>query len=124
MSSVDDDQETVEPTSKPLSQADKEQVFRIATRGFVHSFGDQFADGMSDGALWKALQEGLGIFGGTSGPGRLAVTYGGAGLKIWGSWTAVNHVTAAPLFSGNATLAMAREVYSIANPKDDQLSLL
>ncbi len=124
MSFVDDNHTAEEPTSKPLSQADKEEAFRIATRGFVHAFGDRFIEGMCDETLWTALQDGLGIFGGSSGPGKLAVTYGGAGLKIWGSWTSVNHITAVPLFAGKATLAMARFIYGIKDPTQDQMSLL
>ena len=79
---------------------------------------------MSDGELWRALQETLGIFGGSGGPDRPSVTYRGTGLKIWGAWEVINHVTTAPLFSGQATVDMAREVYGIGDPTQDQLSLL
>lgn len=108
----------------PLSREDRELIFREATRGLVHHHGHRFADGMNDTGLHEALEQSLGIFGGSGGPDRPSVTYKGAGLKIWGGWQAVNQVTAAPLFSGEATLAMAREVYGIANPDAEQLTLL
>lgn len=112
-------------TSPPrvLSREDRELVFREATRGLVHHYGHRFADGMNDTELHEALEHSLGIFGGSGGPGRPSVTYKGAGLKIWGGWRVVNHVNTAPLFSGDATLAMAREVYGIANPDAEQLNL-
>lgn len=106
-----------------FSQADRELFFRAATGGFVFRYGDQFADGMSDDDLRKALEESLGIFGGSGGPGKPSVTYRGAGLKIWGAWEVINHVTTAPLYSGQATVDMAREVYGIKDPSQDQMSL-
>ena len=109
------------PTS--LSRADRELIFREATKGFVHRYGDRFAGGMSDGELWKALQEVLGIFGGSGGPDRPSITYQGSGLKIWGGWQVINHVTTAPLFSGGGTVAMAREIYGISDPTTDQMTL-
>ena len=120
------DSQTVAETEPVTSllQVDRELIFRQATSGLVHHYGDQFADGMSDGELWKALQETLGIFGGSGGPDRSSVTYRGAGLKIWGAWEVINHVTTAPLFSGQATVDMARGVYGIRDPTQDQLSLL
>ena len=50
--------------SGPLSPTDRELIFREATKTFVHRYSDRFQDGMSDGNLWRALQESLGIFGG------------------------------------------------------------
>jgi hypothetical protein len=49
--------------------------------------------------------------------------YQGSGLKIWGGWEVINHVTAKPLFSGTRSIAMAREVYGIADPTDGQMDL-
>jgi len=109
---------------RPLSREDRELIFRDATRGLVHHHGHRFAGGMNDTELHEALEQSLGIFGGSGGPGRPSVTYKGAGLKIWGGWQVVNHVTTTPLFSGEATLAMARETYGIANPDAEQLNLL
>ena len=107
-----------------LSPSDRELIFREATKTFVHRYSDRFQDGMSDGELWRALQESLGIFGGSGGPDRPSVTYQGAGLKIWGAWSVVNHVTTKPLFSHGATVAMARVVYGIGDPEQAQMSLL
>ncbi len=110
-------------TTPPLTQEDKIEIFRIATSSFVHRYGDRFEHGMTDAELAKALQTSLGIFGGSAGPGRLSVTYTGIGLRIWGGWHVVNHVTEKPLFAGKATIAMAREVYGIRNPDNKQLNL-
>ena len=120
-----DDEPGTEAASpfKPLSRKDKELIFRLATKSFVHRYGDQFDKGMSDGELWHALQSSLGIFGGSGGPDTPSITYQGTMLKIWGDWSVVNHVTTKPLFSGKATVDMAREVYGIPDPDNDQLRL-
>ncbi len=109
---------------KPLNRKDRIEVFRIATRSFIHHYGDQFTGGMKDIELEIALKSSLGIFGGSGGPDRLSVSYQGAGLKIWGGWHIVNHVTEAPIFSGNQTIAMAREIYKILHPNNKQMNLL
>ncbi|WP_305971047.1 MULTISPECIES: hypothetical protein [unclassified Mameliella] len=109
--------------ARPLSQADKEEAFRIATKALTCWYADDIAAGMTDEDLEAALVRVLGIWGGSCGPGRLDVVFQGAGLKIWAGWHIVNHVTEAPLFKGNATIAMARHVYGIANPNDRQMSL-
>ncbi|MCB1418675.1 MAG: hypothetical protein KDJ74_06615 [Notoacmeibacter sp.] len=107
----------------PLTETDKEMVFKIATRGLVIHYGDQFKSGMTDIELDNALHRVLGIFGGTGAPGMPSTTFTGAGLRIWGGWRVVNHVTEKPLFSGKATLDKARAVYNIKNPDDKQLDL-
>ncbi len=112
------------PGSPSLSAADREDIFRTATSGFAARYADEIAVGMTDDDLAAALAETLGIFGGSGGPGRPSVAFTGAGLRIWGGWHVVNHVTEKPLFAGKATIAMAREVYAIPNPTDAQLSLL
>ena len=108
----------------PLSAADRELIFRQATRSFERQYRECFAKGMADGELRHALEQSLGIFGGSSGPGMPSVTVMGSGLRIWGGWDHVNHVTDRPLFSGRSTMAMARTIYAIVDPHDDQLSLL
>lgn len=123
MACIDDGLDPTINSATPLSRADLELIFRKATSGFVHCYEAQFSRGMSDGELRRVLQESLGIFGGSGGPDGPSITYRGAGLKIWGAWEVINHVTTAPLFSGNATIAMAREVYGIAGPDMDQLDL-
>jgi hypothetical protein len=108
---------------RPLSQVEKEEVFRIATRALPKWHADAIASGMTDAALTSALEQVLGIFGGSCGPGRLDVAHQAAGLKIWGGWHFVNHHAEKPLFSGAKTLAMARHIYGIGNPDDEQMAL-
>ena len=78
---------------------------------------------MTDKELRAALEVTLGIFGGSGGPDCLSVSYNGSGLRIWGGWHVVNHVVEPPLYSGKATVAMARTVYNISDPEDNQLAL-
>ena len=108
----------------PLTNFDKELIFCAATPGLVKRYGQQFITGMTDDELRQALVECLGIFGGSGGPGRPSISYQGSGLKIWGAWSVVNHVQEVPLFAGDATVAMARHVYDIKDPEDQQLRLL
>ena len=42
---------------------------------------------------------------------------------LWAAWEWPNHVTDKPLFQGTATIAMARQVYGIRNPENQQLAL-
>ena len=107
----------------PLNRNDRIEVYRIATRSLVHHYGDQFTGGMTEIELETALKSSLGIFGGSGGPDRLSVSYQGAGLKIWGGWHIVNHVIESPLYSGNQTIAMAREIYNIPDPNNKQMNL-
>ena len=78
---------------------------------------------MTDEELGSALEWVLGIWGGSCGPGDLDVSFQGSGLRIWASWAIRNHRKDKPLFAGAATIAMAREVYGIANPQDRQMRL-
>jgi hypothetical protein len=103
---------------RPLSQTYKEEAFRIATRSLPKRYADEIAVGMTDTALTSALEQVLGIFGGSCGPGRLDVAHQAAGLKIWGGWHYLNHRTEKPLFSNAKTLAMARHIYRISDPDD------
>ena len=108
---------------RPLKQEDKELAFRNATVSFPRQYADQIVTGMTDDELSQALQATLGIFGGSGGPDQLNVTHKGSGLKIWASWHVHNHVAEKPLFAGKATIAMAREVYGVADPEDGQMRL-
>ncbi|AXI44013.1 hypothetical protein [Sulfitobacter sp. SK011] len=108
---------------RPLSQADKEEEFRIATRALPKWYAEEVAKGMSDAVLTSALGHVLGIFGGSCGPGRLDVARQAAGLKIWGGWHLVNHHIEKPLYSGATTLAMARHIYGIGDPDEEQMAL-
>ncbi len=109
--------------AEALSQADKEEVFRIATKALPKWYADTITIGMTDKELTEALGQVLGIFGGSCGPGRMDVAHQASGLKIWGGWHIVNHVTEKPLFRGVATLTMARSIYGITDPQDDQMKL-
>jgi len=83
---------------RPLTQADKEEAFRIATRALPKWYADAIPNGMTDAALTSALEQVLGIFGGSCGPSRMDVAHQAAGLKIWGGWHIVYHHTEKPLF--------------------------
>ena len=110
--------------SPTLTNAERIEIFRIATFSFPKRNAEAIKRGMTDEELENALKQHLGIFGGSGGPSRLSVTYQGAGLKIWGGWRTINHVIEKPLFSGKKTIDMAREVYSIADREDRQYQLL
>ena len=108
---------------RPLSQADKEEAFRTATKALPKWYPDEVERGMSDEDLAAALERVLGIWGGSCGPGRMDVVFQGSGLKIWAGWHIVNHHEETPLFKGKATIAMARHLYGIGDPEEDQMSL-
>ena len=108
---------------RPLSEADRVMIFKLATASLPKRYGEAIKTGMSDEELSNALQSVLGIFGGSGGPDRPSISFAGSGLRIWGAWHIVNHVSEKPLFAGKATIAMARAVYKINDPKDGQLSL-
>lgn len=108
---------------KPLAQTDKIEAFKRATSSLAHWYADEIIAGMTDEQLEDALTRALGIMGGSCGPDCISVSYQGAGLKIWASWTWPNIVTDRPIFQGRATIAMAREVYNIPDPSNRQQSL-
>lgn len=110
--------------SKPLTPDEKVYAFRRATSGFEKRFAEQIQRGMSDEELSNALKESFGIFGGSAGPGIPHVCYQGAALKIWMDCRQGGIATAQLVCQGTATLNMAREVYSIPDPADAQMSLL
>lgn len=102
----------------PLTNADRLEIFRIATGSLVHCHGEKLKSGMTDAELEAALANTLGIFGGSAGPGKPSVSFAGAGLRIWGGWDGVNHVVEKPLFAGRQTIAMARQTYAIPDPDE------
>ena len=108
----------------PLTQSEKVAAFKVATRSLLHWYSDEIEPGVTDERLEELLGRALGIFGGSGGPDRLSVTYQGSGLKIWAGRSAVNHVIEKPIFQGKATVRMAREVYAILDPSDDQMRLI
>ena len=111
-------------TARPLSEADKEMIFRKATASFPVRYAAAIEDGMSDADLETALKSVLGIFGGSGGPDQPSIAFSGNGLRIWGSWKTVNLVCNKPLFAGKQTVLMTRQLYAIANPDDAQMRLL
>ena len=113
----------VTPEQRAFTDADKTEVFMIATRRLPAVCGDKRTSGMTDEELTEALKLVLGEFGGSGGPNTYSVTYAAAGLRIWGGWHVVNHLLEKPLFAGKTTIAKAREVYGIADPNDKQLNL-
>jgi hypothetical protein len=96
--------------SPPLTHAERTEIFKLATRGLVHRYGDQFKAGMINADLRSALEETLGLFGGSGGPDAPSVAYTGAGVRIWGGRHTENHHAQRPLFAGDVTIGMAREV--------------
>lgn len=109
--------------SEPLTREERLEIFRIATRSLPHRYADQVKAGMTDPQLQSALEDVLGIFGGSGGPNQVCVTHQAAGLRIWGGRQTVNHVIVPPLFKGDQTLKMAREVYGISDPSHPQVAL-
>lgn len=113
-------------SARPLTYADREWAFRLATSGFDanrHRWAEHAAAGLTDQQLQETLALQLGIFGGSGGPDQMDVAYQGAGLKIWAAWHVLNTVVEAPIFEGAATIAKAREFYSIRDPGNAQLQL-
>lgn len=114
-------------TARPLTGEDRVFAFRRATRGHEGSaarWQTRSMTGLNDAQLKEALEYELGIYGGSGGPGMLSIAHQGAGLKIWASWDSLNTVLDEPIFEGTSTMKMARLVYSIRNPDDNQLSFL
>lgn len=106
-----------------LTPQDREQAFIKATRLFPQRYAEQIVQGMTDDELTAALKDYLGIFGGSGARDTLGIAYRGAGLKIWASWDIINTVQDMPIFAGAETVKMARRIYGIADPDDDQPDL-
>ncbi len=107
-----------------LTRTDKRNAFIAATKTTENAavrWKKRSETGLTDDALKEALRYELGIFGGSSKTEcRPSITYQGAGLKIWAGWHTVNHCQEQPIFEGIATMKMAREVFGISDPNDDQ----
>lgn len=110
--------------SPRLTREEQVVAFKSATRSLMYWHADEIAQGVPDERLEELLARSLGIFGGSSGPNRLSICFQGSGLKIWARRKTVNHVQDRPILQGKATLKMAREVYGIPDPSDDQLKLI
>ncbi len=87
-------------------------------------YAGQIDAGMTDPELEAALEVSFGIMGGSCGPSAMHVTYQGPGLRIWAAWEVTSHYGTKPVFAGHATVAMAKEVYGIANPQERQMRLV
>ena len=109
--------------NRSFTAEDRLTAFRRATSCLLARYPEQVAKGMTDAALAEALERVLGIEGGSCGPDMPYESHKGAGLQIWAGWTYQNPFKHKPLWSGRATVAMAREVYHIPNPDDHQLAL-
>lgn len=112
-----------ERVDRPLTIAERMTAFRTATSSLPRWYAEQVTTGMTDEELGDALGRVLGIWGGSCGPGAPDVSFQGSGLRIWASWEIRSHRGDKPLFSGAATIAMAREIYGIANPQNHQMRL-
>jgi hypothetical protein len=117
------DPEDIDVATRPLSEADKIAAFRACTRSLPERYREEIAAGMTDAELARALEQVLGIFGGCSARrGVPSLTYKGAGLKIWAGWEYADPQDK-PIFAGQATIDLARQLYRIPNPEDGQLRL-
>jgi hypothetical protein len=110
-------------TARLLTETDKLAGFKACTGGLPKWHAEQIAAGMTDAELAKVLEQVIGIMGGRSAMKSCpAVSYRGAGLKIWVAWDWPDEKLP-PTYSGATTLAVVREVYGIRNPEDQQLQL-
>jgi hypothetical protein len=117
---------TPDPAPLEITEADRIAGFRKATCGMAGAaarWQERAAKSMNDDDLAKALAYEIGAFGGSGGPDSLCLTYQAAGLKIWIGWEIGNTHEQPPTIQGQATVAMARELYGIKDPADKQLAL-
>ncbi len=121
-----------------MSKQDTEELGRELTQddvrnGFIRAvcsysgarerWTERSSTGLTDEELKEALAYELGTAGGSGAKGALHVNYQGAGLKIWIAWEIVNPYSMPPTLQGSGTMRMAREVFAIADPNNDQLAL-
>ncbi len=109
-----------------LTEEDKKQAFIRAvtnTTGAKDRWQERVETGLNDQDLHDALRRELGIAGGGGCRDSVKVEYEGSGLKIWASWQGVMPCIDAPIFEGRHTIAIARLVFGIPNPDDQQMSL-
>lgn len=116
-----------QPAPRPVMDDERREIFLRVTGGLSRSkerWKERAATGLTDDELEQALVYEFGIEGGGGGPNSISYWYRRAGLKIWASWeNACPQYRAAPFVGGKATVRMAREIYGIPDPDDDQLSL-
>jgi hypothetical protein len=105
-----------------LTAEERLRIFKRATHTFSCWYKDKIKNPLTDEELEALLKSGLRISGGTF-PGDMSFWANGAGLRIWGSRGICMSEKGKPLFQGKQTIAMAREIYGIANPDVAQGSL-
>ena len=108
---------------KPISRADIEWAIRRITRRLARKFEGRFKDGWSDATLRSELELSWSVEGGCYIPGKPAIQYKAAGLKVWVTWE-VNTYGVPPNFEGQSTIALVREIYGIPDPDNHQMRLL
>ncbi|MEO1152191.1 MAG: hypothetical protein AAFW83_14560 [Pseudomonadota bacterium] len=110
--------------SKPLTQDDKLSAFLSVVGGSRPIWTELAQSGASDDRLAIELERHIGIEGGSSPRSNCPAThYKAAGLRIWASWDLTYPLRERPIFAGRLTVSMAREVFAIPDPSDDQLKL-
>lgn len=112
-----------EKAPRPVTALDLRAVVSRCTRNLARLYSDAIARGMTDDELGKALEHVIGIMGGSSARDNCpSIAYAGAGLRIWAhwDWPDMRHK---PVLEGARTIAMAREIYGIADPSNSQLDL-
>lgn len=94
----------------------------VATSAFARTVSEGDPAPMSDAELAATLQNAMGVFAGCASglPARHLARRRPEGL---GQVHIHNHVTEPPVFSGAASIRMARECYRIFTPGERQLSL-
>lgn len=111
---------------KPLTDKDKYRGFRRAVTSFsgaAERWQERASTGMTNADLHEALRQELGIAGGSGGRDSLRVSYEGSGLKVWVSWMSHNTYIDEPTFQGEQSARIAREIFNISDPDDNQLDL-
>ncbi len=109
-----------------LSPSDIQSAFLRAVtsmQGAPERWEQRAEAGLTDDELQDALKYELGIAGGSSCRDSISVAYQGAGLKIWASRDYANSCLDEPVLQDRQTMAIARHVFSIANPDDRQMAL-
>ena len=109
-----------------LTDEDKQKAFIRAvtnTAGAKDRWKKRAEKGLNDQGLHDALRRELGIAGGGGCRDSVKIEYQGAGLKIWASWQGVTTCIDSPIFEGKHTMKMARQVFGIDNPNEQQMSL-
>ena len=112
-------------TERKMTPDDKVRGFKAATRHLIAWHGAEVAAGVNDDRLRELLIRALGDYGGSSGrpdtPSNCRTATGG--MRIWLSWDWPNHIADKPTFRGEEIVRMARIVYAIPDPDNDQLAL-